>query len=127
MSLIRHRPKTDRLWTMALRVNSVRDLFSAGNNHSPSVAVPLVLVTSLRPPAAEKERAFERVCALQTAHMDHLFERQRALACSLSPLLLASMHAIHFSVGCGRCLRTPGSTRLVRRSGQLATYDQALD
>jgi hypothetical protein len=72
MSLIRHRPKTDRLWTMALRVNSVRDLFSAGNNHSPSVAVPLVLVTSLRPPAAEKERAFERVCALQTAHMDHL-------------------------------------------------------
>ena len=86
----------------------MRDLFSAGNNHSPSVAVPLVLVTSLRPPAAEKERAFERVCALQTAHMDHLFERQRALAFNLSPLLLASMHAIHFSVGCGRCLRNAG-------------------
>ena len=106
MSLIRHRPKTDRLWTMALRVNSVRDLFSAGNNHSP--ALPFRLCWSRVRDRQGLERAFERVCALQTAHMDHLFERQRALAFSLSPLLLASMHAIHFSVGCGRCLRNAG-------------------
>jgi hypothetical protein len=94
-SLIRHRPKTDRLWTMAGSTQCAT-CFPLEQPFA-SVAVPLVLVTSSRPPAAEKERAFERVCALQTAHMDHLFERQRALAFSPSPLLLASMHAIHFS------------------------------
>jgi hypothetical protein len=88
MSLIRHRPKTDRLWTMAGSTQCAT-CFPLEQPFA-SVAVPLVLVTSSRPPAAEKERAFERVCALQTAHMDHLFERQRALAFSLSPLLLAS-------------------------------------
>ena len=87
MSLIRHRPKTDRLMA------GLGDLFSAGTTIRQRCRVSLSSACAghSRPPGAEKERAFERdsVRTAGGAHRSLILLSARGRALAFSPLLLA--------------------------------------